>query len=186
MRLFPLRLALVTILTGVFPTLASAQGQVAPSAAAPAAPQTQAPKGPKTDSPVDLSRIEAETKKQGAIRLDDQQLRFYMLVMAKAPEFKLEDWVGDYDLQNGPTKGGAAMTHREFVNMVTPKELKELFGATSGSSFAMFQAAVMNAVGQSLISKAIRDLRRAGNEGEVQAIRERIDTELTALLGRSR
>ena len=40
------------------------------------------------------------------------------------------------------------MTNQEFLNMVTPKELNELFGMTSGSSFAMLQAAVMNAGAQ--------------------------------------
>ena len=201
MRLGPVavRLALTALLSGVVPTLASAQESVPPAPpaptpgpAAPAAqnpvPEAQASQSPKTDPlPVDLANIEEHAKrKQAAVRLDDEQLRFYMLVLAKAPKFKLEDWVVNYDLMNGPTKGGAAMTHAEFLNMVTPKELKELFGATSSSSFAMFQAAVMNAVGQSLISKAVRDMRRADTDRDIQTIRERIDTELSSLLGKGR
>ncbi len=117
------------------------------------------------------------------MKLDEQQLRFYLLVQQSAPKFT--DFIGNYDLKNGPTKGGAAMTHQEFINMVTPKELNELFGATSSSSFAMFQAAVMNAAAQSLIKKAVEEIRAARNEHEVQAIRERIDKELAALLGKN-
>ena len=97
---------------------------------------------------------------------------------------KFADFIGDYNLKNGPTRGGAAMTHQEFLNMVTPKELKELFGSTSSSSFAMFQAAVMNAAGQSLIKKAIQEIGQARDQNEIQAIRERIDKELAALLMR--
>jgi len=130
--------------------------------------------------PVDLDRVQQQAEKQPVLKLDEQQLRFYVLVQQNAPKFS--DFIGDYDLKNGPTKGGAAMTHQEFLNMVTPRELNELFGATSGSSFAMFQAAVMNAAGQSLVKKAIQDIRQARDDHEVQAIRERIDQELAALL----
>lgn len=179
-RSVALRLALSVLLSGALSTMTAAQSP-APATPTPSPP----PPAPKQDLPVDLARIQEEASRQSAVRIDEQQLRFYVLVLAKAPKFDLKDWVGGYDLMNGPTKGGAAMTHKEFVDMVTPRELKELFGATSGSSFAMFQAAVMNAVGQSLISKAVRDLRQASNEREVQVIRERIDAELAALLGKA-
>jgi hypothetical protein len=48
----------------------------------------------------------------------------------------------------------------------------------------MFQAALMNAAGQMIIKKAIQQLRNAGDEREVQEIRQRIDTELRELDGR--
>lgn len=196
----PLRLLVATALalaiSGLAPVLVCAQqpppaapaaDPSAPSAPPPAEPASaqkdgQAPAPKRDELPVDVERIKELAPKQSAVRLDDQQLRFYALALAKAPRF--EDFVGDYDLKNGPTKGGAAMTHQEFVNMVTPRELSELFGATSGSSFAMFQAALMNALGQRLIRKAVLDMRQARDERELQAIRERIDRELAALLGR--
>src|SRR5436190_5284251 len=174
-RLVFVRLSLAVVISGALPALAAAQAPPPPAPVpAPAAQPAPSVPAPKQDLPVDLARIQEEAKKQSQVRVDEQQLRFYVLVLAKAPKFKLEDWTANYDLMNGPTKGGAAMTHKEFLDLVTPKELKELFGATSGSSFAMFQAAVMNAVGQSLISKAVRDLRQASNERDVQMIRERI------------
>ena len=150
-------------------TLTTASAQTTGQTAPPAKPL-----------PIDLDCVKRQAEKQPAVKLDEQQLRFYLLVQQQwTPKFV--DFVGGYDLQNGPTKGGAAMTHQEFMNMVTPKELNELFGATSASSFAVFQSAVMNAAGQSLIKKAIQDIRQAHDEHEVQAIRERIDQELAAL-----
>jgi len=138
---------------------------------------------PATKLPVNVDQIQRQLRQHPAVKLDDQQLRFYVLVLAKDPP-KFFDWIGDYDLKNGPTKGGAPMTHQEFLSMVTPKELNELFGATSGSSVAMLQAAVMNAAAQSLIKKGLEEIRHARDEHEVQAIRERIDRELAALLAK--
>jgi len=131
---------------------------------------------------VDINRVKEQDGRQPAVKLDEQQLRFYVLILAKEPKF--EDFVGSYDLKNGPTKGGAPMTHQEFLNLVTPRELNELFGATSSSSFAVFQSALMNAAAQTLIKKGIQEIKQAHNEREVQTIRERIDKELAALLGR--
>jgi hypothetical protein len=153
---------------------------VPPTAQAPAASHPpSADLSPQL--PVDIQRIKQEAERQPAVKLDEQQLRYYVLILAKAPKFSFSNVVGDYDLMNGPTKGGAPMTHSEFLAMVTPKELNELFGATSGSSFAMFQAAVMNAAGQSLIKKAVQELRNAHNDREIAAIRQRIDSELLSL-----
>lgn len=186
-----LRLALALVISGALPVIAAAQENSPKPAGTssstpdvkPAAQSDGGAVAPKAESlPIDIDHVKEGAQKQPAVRLDDQQLKFYVLVLAKAPKF--EDFVGDYDLRNGPTRGGAAMTHQEFLNMVTPKELKELFGSTSGSSFAMFQAAIMNAVGQSLIKRAVLDIRNARDPREVQAIRERIDHELSALLGR--
>jgi hypothetical protein len=137
--------------------------------------------GLPAELPIDMQHIKQEAERQPAVKLDEQQLRYYVLVLAKEPKFSFSNVVGDYDLMNGPTKGGAPMTHSEFLAMVTPKELNELFGATSSSSFAMFQAAVMNAAGQSLIKKAVQELRNAHNEREIAAIRQRIDSELLSL-----
>lgn len=149
-------------------------------------PPDRRPTAAQQDSslPVDIEHIKQEAGKQSAMKLDDQQLRFYVLILAKQPKFSFTEVVGGYDLMNGPTRGGAAMTHKEFLNMVTPKELNELFGSTSSSSFAMFQAALMNAAGQMIIKKAIQQLRNAHDERDVQEIRQRIDTELRELDGR--
>jgi hypothetical protein len=155
-----------------------------PASSSVSASQAQTPAASSAQPlPVDLDRIRQQVTRPPAVKLDEQQLRFYVLVLAKQP--KIDDFIGDYDLKNGPTKGGAAMTHQEFLNMVTPRALDELFGATSGSSFAMLQAVAVNVAAQSLIKKAIEEIRAARTQHEIQAIRERIDRELAALLGKS-
>jgi hypothetical protein len=190
-RTFVLRIALSALVSGLLPAMAAGQNSATPQNPAPpadktpaAAPATQTDGStpPAQPLPVDLEHIKREAQRQPAVKLDDQQLRIYVLVLAKAPHFS--DIVGDYDLKNGPTRGGAAMTHKEFVDMVTPSELGELFGSTNSQSFALFQAAVMNAAGQALIKKAVEEIRNAHNEREVQAIRDRIDRELAILLNK--
>ncbi len=188
------RLALAVLLSGGASAAVQAQTFAQPPAKAQAPPPA-APAGPQSadkpssaggspDSlPVDIDRVRQLAEKRPVLKLDENQLRFYVLVYGRQPKFS--DFVGDYDLLNGPTRGGAAMTHREFLSMVTPRELNELFGSTSSSSFAMFQAALMNAAGQLLIKKAVQQLRNARDEREVQEIRERIDQELSALAGKS-
>jgi len=188
-RTFVLRIAL----SAAVALPAGAYAQDAPKTDSPAPapkPAQTAPSNPAdgnsapdtTSLPIDLQHVKEEAGKSPAVKLDDQQLRIYVLVLAKAPRFS--DIVGDYDLKNGPTRGGAAMTHQEFLDMVTPRQLMELFGSTNGSSFALFQAAVMNAAGQALIKKAVQDMRNAHDEREVQAIRDRIDRELAVLLSK--
>jgi hypothetical protein len=187
------RLVLAVLLSGSLAPVAAAQSAIkdADAARAPAVgvgdQERPAPKSttrkPPPPLPVDLERIERDAGRQPAVKLDDRQLRFYVLILAKEPRFSFKETVGDYDLMNGPTKGGAAMTHKEFLAMVTPRELNELFGSTSGSSFAMFQAALMNATGQMLVKKAIQQIRHAHSDQEVSEIRQRIDTELRSLNG---
>ena len=146
--------------------------------------KTYTPVFPETTPyPVDVERVKERVEQMPAVRFDDQQLRFYAIVVANQQTF-IEKFAKDYDFRNGPTRRGAAMTNQEFLNMVTPKELNELFGMTSGSSFAMLQAAVMNAAGQALIKKGLKELHDARNEHEVQAIRDQINRELAALLGK--
>ena len=77
--------------------------------------------------------------------------------------------------------GTAPVTNSEFLAMSTPRAYTELIGSTSGASFAIFQAALMNAGAQALIRKGMQEIREARNEREVRLIRERIERELAAL-----
>jgi hypothetical protein len=183
-----LLLTLILVLAGVAvasPAFAQATaGAAKPAGSAAPDGKSEAVQGQAspatTEYPVDMERIKEAVQRTPAVKLDDHQLRFYVLVMGKDTDF-VANFAKNYDFRNGPTKRGAAMTNAEFLNMVTPRELNELLGATSSSSFAMFQAALMNAGAQALIKKAMREMRDARNEKEVRAIRERIERELTAL-----
>ena len=183
------RLAVTLLLVGLVPVSpAFAQANVAakpldgvPPESKGAAAQTSSSPA-TTQYPVDLDRIKEAVQRQPAVKLDDHQLRFYVLVLAKEPNF-VENFAKNYDFRNGPTRRGAAMTTSEFLNMTTPRELNELLGSTSGSSFAMFQAALMNAGAKALIRKGLQEIREARNEREIRAIRDRIERELAALNG---
>jgi hypothetical protein len=147
-------------------------------------PAAQTPVNPDS-LPVDLSRIKAQAEKLPLVKLDEDRLRFYVLVLGNKPkEVTFKDIVGDYDLMNGPTKGGAPMTYKEYVNMVTPKEINLLQSSTASGAFALLQAAIMNASGQALLAKAAEAIKHAKDEHEIEAIRERINRELAALLGK--
>ena len=146
--------------------------------AAPATPQAETqPSGvtvPMTEA--DLSRIRKALDSSPSLRIDDNQLRFYVQILARERSFA--DYVKGYDLRNGPTKGGNPMTHQEFLNMVTPREFYSSGGITA---WEQLQFAVTNWLGQSLVKKAIEDLQQAKDAREVDEIRARIERELSAL-----
>ena len=72
------------------------------------------------------------------------------------------------------------MSHQEFVRLVTPKEM---FSSAGFNANEQLQIALTNYVGQALIRKAVEELKQANSASQVQAIRERIDRELDALIG---
>jgi len=172
------------------PAVATAQGQSQPASssqsqsqpAQPAQPPSAAPQPAQPPSAAqavsELERVKAQLNRAPGLKLDDQQLRFYVEVVAKQPS--IADLIGSYDLINGPTRRGAPMTHQEFLNMVTPKEL---YGSGGIKAHELLQFAVTNWLGQQIIKRALEDLRNARTEREVQEIRTRIDRELAALRG---
>jgi hypothetical protein len=149
-----------------------------PSAASepanPSSAQDRAP-GPDALAP-NLGRIRDALARPPGVNLDVDQLRYYLRVVEKTPTFA--DYVKGYDFMNGPTKGGDPMSHQEFVNMVTPKELHSSAGITAVESL---QFAITNWLGQALIKKALTDIQQAQSDREVEAIRARITQELAAL-----
>jgi hypothetical protein len=140
------------------------------NAAAPTAPATP------PISEAQLARVRRALNQNHDVNLTDQQLRFYLEVVAKQPTFA-EYATGD-DFVNGPTQRGDPMSHSEFLNMVTPKEMHSQVGITPMETL---QFAITNALGQALIRKALDDVKNARDEREVEQIRERIDRELAAL-----
>jgi hypothetical protein len=164
------RAALLTLLSLV-PGMLWAQG------AAGASDPAVAP----SVSPAEVERIQRALNQPPGLKLTDQQLRFYLEIVAKQPTFA--DYVRGYDFINGPTKGGNPMSHDEFVKMVTPKHM---YGSAGITPAEQLQFALTNYIGQSLIRKALEELKEAKDEREIQAIRDRIDRELDALTGAAR
>lgn len=160
-----LALLVATLLLVVSVRTASSQVPVVnPDAAAPSGDQ--------------LEIVRRSLNQGKGLKLDDRQLRFYLEIVAKQPTFA--DYVKGYDFLNGPTKGGNPMSHAEFLKMVTPKEMYSQAGITATDQL---QFAVTNWLGQSLIRKALDQLKDARTDREALEIRERIEKELTALTG---
>ena len=138
------------------------------------APEPQA--SPSAVTPEQIARVQRALSRKSDLRLDEQQLRFYLEIIARQPTFA--EYTRGYDFLNGPTRRGNPMTHQEFLDMVTPKEM---YSADLVPAIDRLQAAFTNWMGQSLIKKALEDLKQAKDSREIQEIRERINRELAAL-----
>jgi hypothetical protein len=147
------------------------QGQTSP-------PPTQSQNPPPTQAQ-ELDRIKAALARPTTLVLNEPQVKFYLEIRAKYPT--VEEMFRGVDLINGPTRGGAVMTHNEYLSMVTPRDMYGPAGIKAGE---VLQMAITNFFGQMLLRKAIQEIGEAKTEGEVRRIRERIDRELAALLGK--
>jgi hypothetical protein len=134
---------------------------------------------PPAQTPQQLERIKAALARPNTLILTDSQVRFYVEVVEKWPS--VEEMFRGVDLINGPTKRGAPMTHNEYLRMVTPREMVSTAGIKPGE---MLQFAVTNWIGQMLVRKALEEIKNARDANEIQKIRDRIDRELAALIGR--
>ena len=131
-----------------------------------------------TQSSANLDRIRAAVTRPPALIIDDGRLKIYVEVIANWPNFA--EMVKGYDLMNGPTKRGGPMSHQEFLNMVTPKEMYSSVGIRPTE---ILQSAIVGALGQAIIKRGLEAIRNARDEREIQEIRGQIDRELAALRG---
>lgn len=159
--------------------LATAMCVIGAPAASSAQTSNPLPPQTSTRSAQDLDRIKAALARPNTLILTDSQVRFYVEVVEKWPS--VEEMFRGVDLINGPTKRGAPMTHAEYLGMVTPKEMYGSAGIKPGE---LLQFAVTNWFGQMLVRKALEEIRNARDANEIQKIRDRIDRELAALIGR--
>jgi hypothetical protein len=175
-------LSLACLLLAAFAGRARLSAQTPPQvppAQTPSQTQPVTPAAPTIDA-AELDKIKEALAQSPPLNLDGRQLRFYVLVYAKQPRFA--DFVGKFDLKNGPVPR-AGMTHQDFLNLVTPKELYASSGGIT--PFESLQFAITNWAAQAIIKRGLQEIRDARSEREVQAIRERIDKELAALIGKS-
>jgi hypothetical protein len=171
---FPMVGLLLLALVPASPALArQAPAITAQADTAPAEPTVTVP-----ITPGDLARIRRALDSDPAVRIDDDQLRFYMQILVKRPSFA--EFAKGYDFRHGPTRGGNPMTHNEFLAMVTPKELQSSVGITARETL---EFALTNWLSQTLIKRAFEDLQKAKTEREIEDIRDRIERELSALRG---
>jgi hypothetical protein len=166
------RLAAFTLAGVVCASHAFAQG----STARPASPPQTTTQAPSV--PPNVERIRDRVNTPPTLIINDGQLRIYVEVIAKWPTFK--EYAKDYDFLHGPAPARGAMSHGEFLGMVTPKEL---YGSGGISAGELLQGAVVNWLGQLVIKKGLKEISEARNSDEIAKIRARIDRELEALKG---
>jgi len=115
-------LALAGMLTREMAAVAqTTTGRGTPSPAPPTVTTEGTSRAPATDKAEQLARIKSAVNQPSRIRVDEDQLRFYVQIVVRPPSFA--DYIKGQDLMNAPTKGGDPMTHREFTRMMTPQGL---------------------------------------------------------------
>ena len=126
---------------------------------------------------IDLNKIRNALLKDPPIRFDDVKPKFYVEIYGRQARFW--DFVGSFDFRSGPVPR-AGMTHQEFVDHVTPKDL--YFGPPTVGGVAKIVAATAAFAGGTYVLVKLRDaLKNAKTEGERQRIQAQIDRELSAL-----
>lgn len=155
---------------------------LAPQGAAqkPVPPATQQPAGPPApvtagDLPVSLDRIQQALANTPKLRFDDQDRPVFRVeVFGEKPT--IEDILGP-DFARGPVKHGA-MTHQEFLNLVTPKDVQ---GYAAFSNKEGMTVATTSFLLQWTLQKAIQKYRETKDERAREAARREVMEALDAL-----
>lgn len=134
----------------------------------------QATPPPDQQLPVDLAKIREALKQNPQLRLDTDELRFYVSIIGRIPTF--EEIVGDFDLRRGQVPG-AGMTHEEYLSMVN-RDLNTSGGITALDTL---QVALTSYGMLTMVKRAYEEYRQARTESERRAIQERIERELREL-----
>lgn len=176
-----MRLIVVTFRTLACPVillLIGVVGLVSPAwAQTPPPPATQQPPA-KLPSDLDLSRIRSglDAPKAASI-FNDGRVRFFAETNEKAPSF--EAFLGEFNLRMGPVPG-AGMTHQEFLNHVTPKNLYSSGGI---NALDQLQWGLVNYAAVWTVKRLYKELDEARTSWRKKQIQEQIDRELAALRG---
>jgi hypothetical protein len=138
----------------------------------PAPPQPAASSSTTTTSesaqlPVSLDRIQRALAAPPPLELKEQHPIFRLEVFGRKPT--LEDLLGE-KFWFGPTPYGG-MTHREFMDMVTPKEAQP-FGSVTGKYLVADVA--LSLAEQWALKTAIKKFQTAKSENEREAARKEV------------
>ena len=129
---------------------------------------------PAADLPVSLTRIQRALSRPPAIRLKDERLVFRVEVLGRKPT--IEDILGP-DYLKGPVPYGG-MSHQEFLNMVTPKDVQ---GYAAFNNREAFTVAATSFALQWALQKAIHKFETAKQEREREAARKEVQEALEDL-----
>lgn len=124
--------------------------------------------------PIDLGKIQRALSRPPALRLETNRTVFRIEIFARKPT--IEDILGR-DFLRGPVPYGG-MTHDEFLNMVTPKDVQGY--AAFDNKQALTVAATSFALKWAL-QKAIQKYNDAKEERAREAARKEVEEALTEL-----
>ena len=151
---------------------------------APAFAQTEAPAAtdgvtaPPTMNidrlPIDISKIQRALSRPPALKLETSRTVFRVEIFGRNPT--IEDILGP-DYLRGPVPGGV-MTHQEFLNMVTPKDVQGY--AAFDNKQALTIAATSFALKWAL-QRAVDKYQSAQNERAREAARREVEEALADL-----
>jgi hypothetical protein len=167
---------------GAILMLAAALSLFAAPRAAAQAPEPQPPNEtspePSTMNidrlPIDLDKIQRALSRPPAIKLETNRTVFRVEIFGRPPT--IEDILGP-DYLKGPAPGGV-MTHQEFLNMVTPKDVQGY--AAFDNKQALTIAATSFALKWAL-QKAIDKYHSANEERGREAARREVEQALAEL-----
>jgi hypothetical protein len=171
--------ALACILTALPATQTATQTPQQPSPP-PAKPAEAKPADP-ADLPVSLEKIQKKLQQDPAIKVDilpvetESGLPTFR-VQIDAPKLTIEQILGP-DYLRGPVPYGG-MTHQEFLDMVTPTDVKgyAAFTNAQGVTVALTSLAL-----QWALKTALQELREAKNAHEQAAAKKEVQEALEAL-----
>jgi hypothetical protein len=138
-----------------------------PAPARPAASSSTTTTSESAQLPVSLDRIQRALAAPAPLELKEQHPVFRLEVFGRKPT--LEDVLGE-KFWFGPTPYGG-MTHREFMEMVTPKEAQP-FGSVTGKYLVADVA--LSLAEQWALKTAIKKFQTARSENEREAARKEV------------
>jgi hypothetical protein len=124
--------------------------------------------------PIDITKIQRALSRPPAIKLETNRTVFRVEIFGRTPT--IEDILGP-DYLKGPVPGGV-MTHQEFLNMVTPKDVQGY--AAFDNKQALTVAATSFALKWAL-QKAVDKYQSAKNERAREAARREVEEALAEL-----
>jgi hypothetical protein len=154
--------------------VAAAAPQQAPPGSGPATPPP-AVQGLDPDSlPVDIERIQRALAQAPAIRVEGNKPVFRVEVFGTKPT--VEDILGP-EFWKGPVAYGG-MTHQDFLNLVTPKDVQGYAAFSNGEAAAVTATSFLL---KWAVQKAIQKYKDARSERAREAARKEVEEALADL-----
>jgi hypothetical protein len=158
--------------------MVQAAPQQSPSADPPQAIDQKAPaEADPADLPVSLPRIQRQLAQKPLLRPASEKPVFRMEIFGRKPT--IEDILGP-DYLKGPVSRGA-MTHQEFLAMVTPRDVQGYAAFSNGEAFTVAATSFGFQLAMQGLQKAIRKFEEAREDRARESARREVLDALSAL-----